>query len=109
LSIAKSLADLILEEIEPGDKVTKVVLKLGILCGVEPPALHTAFEAVAVGTPFAEAELSMEIVPILIWCEECDCNRELEGIAPLRCPVCQSPASMIIQGRELELSSLELV
>ena len=60
------------------------------------------------GTAFQDAELVMEPVKIVVFCEKCNCERELPDIGSLRCPVCNSTTPKIVRGRELELMSLEV-
>ena len=88
-------------------KVTKLEIKIGILSGVEPDLLKTAFETFKEGTICEEAEFIMNIQPVVIKCQECGFEGELKKDEYL-CPKCQSPELKIIDGEDMYLMSLEL-
>ncbi len=82
-------------------------LRVGALSGVVPESLEFAFELLAKGTLAEGATLAVERVPIVCFCPTCD--REFPA-ADLycECPGCQQPSVDVRQGRELELTSLEV-
>ncbi len=92
---------------EGADRVTKIILRVGPLGGVEPQLLQQAFGFARVGTLAAEAELSIEEAEILVHC--LDCDAEGQALANrLLCPVCGSYRTRLLRGDELILASLEL-
>lgn len=82
-------------------------LRVGKLSGVVPHALEMAFAAATPGTPADGAELIVEEVPIICCCEQCGCTYLPEDVVYL-CSICGALNSRIQQGRELELTSLEV-
>ena len=88
-------------------KVTKPEIKIGVLSGVEPDLLKTAFETFKEGTICEEAEFIMKIQPVVIKCQTCGFEGELKKDEYL-CPKCQSSEIKIIDGEDMYLMSLEL-
>ena len=88
-------------------KVTKIEIKIGVLSGVEPDLLKTAFETFKEGTICEEAEFIMKIQPVVVKCKECGFEGELKKDEYL-CPKCKSPELEIIDGEDMYLMSLEL-
>jgi hydrogenase nickel incorporation protein HypA/HybF len=90
-------------------RVGRVVLRVGALAGVEVESLRFAFDVVSRGTPAEGATLEIESVPALVFCPTC--QREFPGTDGFifACPGCGDFCSEIRQGRELELSRIELL
>jgi hydrogenase nickel incorporation protein HypA/HybF len=110
LSIALSMIELASEEAtrHGASRVSALYLKLGELSGVVKEALTFSFEIACEGTRLEGCELVIEAVPVVIHCAHCHADARVENIQDLRCPRCGDLAAAIIQGRELELASLEL-
>lgn len=89
-------------------RVKKVYLRLGRLSGVAREALQFSYDIAAQGTMFEGSHLIIEDVPVVIYCEQCNRERELRNIQDFRCPHCGAPARQIRQGKELELSRIEI-
>ena len=111
LSIAQELIEIVEEAARDAGaaRVEAVNLRLGRLSGVVADALLFAFDVATDGTLLEGAALVIEDVPVLIYCEACDQNRVLEDVRAFQCPECGSPAGAVIQGRELEVRSVEIV
>jgi hydrogenase nickel incorporation protein HypA/HybF len=88
--------------------VTAVRLRLGALSGVVKEALLFSFDTAIVGTPLETARLRIEDVPVTVWCDNCEAERDLSDLSRRRCPACQAPAPHVIRGTELELVGLEV-
>ncbi len=87
-------------------RVDTVFLKLGQLSGVVKDALLFAYDIAIDGTLLAGSTLEIEELPVIILCPHCQQKRTLSNAHFLCCPVCDTPAAQIIQGKELELVSL---
>ncbi len=88
-------------------KVTKLEIKIGVLSGVEPDLLKTAFETFKEGTICENAEFIMKIQPVVVKCKSCGFEGELSKDEYL-CPKCKSNKMEIIDGEDMYLMSLEL-
>ena len=109
LSVALSLIEAVEEEAERhAGRVQAVHLKLGRLSGVAGEALVSAFEMACEGTAIEGARLVIEEVPIVIYCSRCEAPRPVAPGQSFCCPECDSPASGVVQGKELELVGLEI-
>ncbi len=89
-------------------RITAVHLKLGPLSGVVKVALENAFTLAREGTILETAQLLIAQVPIVAHCKHCNADRTLPSMQSFICPVCETPVSDIIHGRELEVVALEI-
>ncbi len=109
-SIVSSLM-LIIEEqarLHNAKKVSKVVVGIGRLSGVEPDLLKIAFDTFKEKTICEEAELVMEIEDVRIRCRDCGRETVLGERLSRKCPHCGSLNTDIVGGQDLYLKSLEL-
>lgn len=108
-SIVQSLIDSCWEHAKTNDasKVTKVVVKIGVMSGVEPDLLQTAFDTFKEDTVCHDAKFIMNIQKVKISCNDCSSENELEKNEYL-CPNCQSTNINIMDGEEMFLMQLEL-
>jgi hydrogenase nickel incorporation protein HypA/HybF len=87
--------------------IHKICLRVGSLAGVEPDALRFAFDLVTRDTIAEAAQLEITACPTRCYCARCQTD-----FAPLdmgyECPICGTWSTAILQGQELELSSLEV-
>lgn len=109
LSIALSLVDMAREEAEKlGGRVCALHLRIGALSGVVPEALMASYEMACAATPLEGSRLVIEDVPVVVYCPQCDAERELSSVQFFCCAVCGTPTSQVERGRELELFALEI-
>ncbi|MDB5386620.1 MAG: hydrogenase expression/synthesis, HypA [Planctomycetaceae bacterium] len=110
LSIALSILDIVEEEAERlgATRVTAVHLKIGLLSGIVPEALQSAFDLIKEGTSFAAAQLVIQELPIIINCPTCAAERPIESIQNFICQTCSTPCNDVVSGRQLEVSALEI-
>ncbi len=111
-SIVQSMLDLIEENAKKhsAKRVTKVVVKIGVMSGVEPHLLKIAFDTFKEKTICEEAKLDMIIQPIVVKCNECKKESEFEkNTLFFECPNCKGVDLEIIDGEEMLLLSLEML
>ncbi len=109
LSLMAAVRDVALEQAlaHGGGPILAIRLRIGSLAGVEPEALRFAHAVVMAGTAAEGAALEIEMVPARFHCESC-CQPFEAVQGDSCCPRCGVPSRRLLQGRELELSSLEL-
>ena len=88
-------------------KITKLVVKIGIMSGVEPHLLEIAFNTFKEKTVCDGAEFVMNIQPLTIQCNECTEVSELEKIHYC-CQKCGSTNVKVVDGEDMFLMSLEM-
>ena len=88
-------------------KVKKVVVKIGVMSGVEVELLKTAFDTFKEGTMCENCEYIQQIQPIKIKCKSCNNEAELAK-NEYNCPKCKSYDLEILDGEDMYLMSLEL-
>ena len=110
LSIALSMVDIATETAEKngGGKVSVVYLKLGALAGVVKDALLFSWEMASADTLLEGSRLVIEDVPVVVSCSVCEAERKLDSINKFICPVCLEATPSIVQGKELEVTALEI-
>jgi hydrogenase nickel incorporation protein HypA/HybF len=87
--------------------IERINLRIGSLAGVDPEALAFAFEVVMAGSVAAGAELRIETVDACWFCGPC--AAPFAGPSGLcLCPRCGAASGLLLQGRELELASLQI-
>jgi hydrogenase nickel incorporation protein HypA/HybF len=111
LSIAMSMVEMAAEEAarHGAERVDALYLKLGRLSGVVKDALLFSWEIACEGTPVQGARLVIEEMPIVVHCPTCDEDKTLEAINAIFCPVCDTPTPDIRQGKEMEVTAMEIV
>lgn len=88
-------------------RVTRVVLRIGAISGVDVDALRFGFEACTPGSIAEGAALEIEGVPARAHCRHCAADFTIEGGFIFQCPRCAAFSGDVRSGRELELSRLE--
>jgi hydrogenase nickel incorporation protein HypA/HybF len=109
LSLMRSVAEL--AEVEASRHgalaITRLHLRLGLLAGVDPEALRLAGEVVCSSGLLAGAHLELELIAATAFCGPCQQPfAVVDGLC--LCPSCGAVSAQLLQGRELELTSLEL-
>ena len=111
LSIAHSIVEVTEQAAKNAGtaQVKTVYLRLGVLAGVVKSSLLFGWELATENTLLAGSTLGIEELPVVIFCPGCQQNVTLPGTQSFRCPICDTPSAQIVQGRELEVKSLEIV
>jgi len=88
-------------------RITRVIVQIGPLSGVEPELLRHAYPIASAGSPAADAALVLEPLPIRVHCENCGADSDASANR-LLCGVCGDYRTRLISGDELLLASVEL-
>jgi hydrogenase nickel incorporation protein HypA/HybF len=105
-SVTESLAAL--PDLSRGARVLEVRLRVGALASVVVESLEFCWGIAAEGTPLEGSRLVVNVLPVVVHCEACGIDSELEGVQSFRCPRCGELCGEIRQGRELEIESFEI-
>jgi hydrogenase nickel incorporation protein HypA/HybF len=109
LSVCSALIDQVERiALERGaDSVSRIVLRIGPLSGVEPELLRRAYPLAAIGTVAVNAELEIDAADVVVCCSQCGGE---STVAPNRllCAACGDFRTRVISGDEMILQSLEL-
>lgn len=90
------------------DKVLKVTLSVGEMTECIQDALEFAFEALVEDDPFVrDAELTINMIKPKSRCLECGAEFEHDRFH-MFCPECDSFATELLAGRELQIDSIEV-
>ena len=88
-------------------RVTRIVLRIGTLAGVDLEALRFAYEALAPHSIAAGATLEIESVSARARCAACGTEFGAERDFIFQCPRCGGYSGDIRAGRELGIARLE--
>ncbi len=87
--------------------IQKINMNIGKLSGVVPEALEFAFDVITQGTIAENATLKINTIPVICYCDSCQ-----EKFNPqewfFECPHCHQFSNHILQGKEIELISVEI-
>ena len=87
--------------------VHRVILSIGKLSGIEPENLAFCFKSVTAGSLAQGAELEIQEVPGLGWCEPC--GRSVEMETPFDpCPHCGAAQLPVTAGMDLRLEGIDV-
>jgi hydrogenase nickel incorporation protein HypA/HybF len=109
ISVMQSAMEIALEHAnaQHAQQIHRVKMRVGALAGVVPDSLEFAFDVVTQKTIAEGATLEIEFVPALCRCADCGSEFEPKDFF-YECPNCKSLAVELKQGKELELSYLEV-
>ena len=89
------------------ESVTKIIVKIGVMSGVEPHLLEIAFNTFKEKTMCDGADFVLNVQPLVIECKSCSVKTTLEKIY-YKCPACESLDVNVIDGEDMFLMSLEM-
>lgn len=90
------------------EKVSRIVVRIGPLSGVEPELLRQAFPLASAGTLAETADLVLETDALRVQCSECGAESEARPNR-LLCGQCGSWQTRLVSGDELLLASVEFI
>ncbi len=110
MGIAQKIVEIALESI-PEDaenpKIEKMNLRIGKFASVVEDSLRFCFGIIVKDTPLEDTKLVIENVPVLVHCNQC--NFEWEVDDPIfKCPECKGTDLDMLSGREIDIESIEL-
>jgi len=109
-----SIVQALLEQVETiateneATKVIKIIVKIGVMSGIEAHLLEISFNTFKEKTICENAEFIMNIQPLTIECNNCGEVSELQKIHYC-CQNCESTDVKVIDGEDMFLMSLEMV
>lgn len=109
LSLCEDLLDQVtqLAERHQATKIVSITVKIGVLSGIEPLLLQTAFEINRAGTIAHDADLMLQQQAAIIACGHCGIESEVPANR-LYCPLCESRETHLTAGSEMILERVEL-
>jgi len=109
LSLMDAVREQALEQaaLHGASRIAAITLRVGSLAGVEIEALRLAHTVVMADTIAAGSRLVIEAVPAECFCAACE-QPFLARDGCCDCPRCGRVSRELLQGRELQLASLEI-
>ncbi len=110
MGIAQKIVEIALESIpenEENPRIEKMNLRIGKFASVVEDSLRFCFGIIVKDTPLEDTKLEIESVPVLVHCNKC--NFEWEVDDPIfKCPECKGTDLEMLSGREIDIESIEL-
>jgi hydrogenase nickel incorporation protein HypA/HybF len=109
LSLAENIIEIVEESAKKSEakKVTKIVIDIGRLSGVERDALQFAMDLLMKGSVAEGAELELHDIEGMCHCLSCWKDGVINDFfSP--CPHCNSHDVEIVAGKEMKVSSIEV-
>jgi hydrogenase nickel incorporation protein HypA/HybF len=91
----------------PASRVSSIRIRIGEFSGVEPDLLSSAYDELVKVTPFPQADLVMEKVPLEAICEQCGNTFRIERF-DFQCRNCGSLRLRLRGGEEMLLESVTM-
>jgi hydrogenase nickel incorporation protein HypA/HybF len=109
LAIAQSLIDAAVAQL-PSESchVVRLRVQLGMLAGVSSDELSFGFAAISPQTACAGAHLEVEEISARVHCPTCAFEYDAQDADDLICPMCGMPGVLILVGKDVILSSIEV-
>jgi hydrogenase nickel incorporation protein HypA/HybF len=109
LSIAQSVLDIVYQNLPKDRPVTvrAVRLRIGAMGGVVPDSLDFCFSALTHGTPLEGALLEIDHVPLVVHCDSCGRDSEIEQTR-FACPACGAIDLRVVTGNEMQIREIEI-
>ncbi len=109
MGIAIQILNLATSSLPPGEavKVKAIHLRVGKLTAIVPQSLRFCMDVAAKDTLAEGAELVFTETPVVIDCNECDEQTEIEE-PPFVCGSCGSDKIEVVSGREMIVESIEV-
>lgn len=109
LAIAQQLIDTAVSLLPPdSQRVSTLRIELGDLAGVSEDELRFGLQVMSANTRCEGATVEITRIPAIIHCPQCGADSALEDPDVRLCPKCGVPASIVLQGKELLISSMEV-
>ncbi len=109
LAIAKTLIESATALIPNNEgRISRLRVQLGQLAGLSEDELRFGFEVMARDTACADAVLQVDHLPAIVHCPACGRDGGIVDNAALLCAYCGSPAVIVVQGKELLITSLDV-
>lgn len=89
------------------NSIQKITMNIGKLSGVIPEALEFAFDVVTKGTIAENATLEINTIPVTCYCDFCQTKFNPQEWF-FECPHCHQFSNHILEGKEIELMSVEI-
>lgn len=109
LSICQSIIEQVTQVAQQNNalSVSRIIIDIGPLSGVEAPLLEHAFPIASAGSIAQNAILETQILPIKVRCNLCH-NENEASMNKLLCSACGTWQTTLISGDEMLLRTVEL-
>ena len=109
LSIAQSIVDTVKDELKryKATKVFALEIEIGVFSGVVSECLEFVFPEVVKNTLLEKAKVSFVKIPLEIECKSCT-TKSIHDEISIICPLCDSTNVLVIKGKELKISKMEM-
>jgi hydrogenase nickel incorporation protein HypA/HybF len=109
LSVCQALVDQLeaLVQEHGARRVCRVVVRVGVLSGIEPELLRQAYPIACAGTVAEGSRLDIENAPVRVHCPSCGAETDVTT-SKMTCGLCGNWRTRLISGGELVLVTAEL-
>lgn len=92
-------------------KISAIHLQVGELSDLQDEWMQRYFDHLSKDTIAEGAALKIERIPVVMKCEDCDDNFQVDikAVDEIKCPQCQGKNNKMISGREYFVKSMEVI
>lgn len=113
LQVTESILDIVLKHAKENqvNKILSIQLRVGELSDLENEWIQHYFDYLSKGSPAEGATLKIERVPVMMQCEDCANQYEvnIKENKDIQCPECGCKEHTLISGREYYIKDMEVV
>ncbi len=108
LSIAQSIKSGVEQVAKENNanKVTRVVVDIGVLSGVMKDSLEFCFPIACKGSILEDSQIDINEIPLKIRCDDCD-QELIQLDCIVQCPKCESTTVEIVAGKEMKIIKID--
>ncbi len=109
LSIAQNIIEIVNEHAKrhKAKQITRIVIDIGELSGVEKDALEFCFPIAAEGSVASDSCLELNIIPLMALCNACNHTFRVYDLQFI-CPECENVDLKIIDGKEMLIKTIDM-
>ncbi|MBI4733911.1 MAG: hydrogenase maturation nickel metallochaperone HypA [Rubrobacteridae bacterium] len=110
MGLTQSIIDIAVDHAERANanKITQINVKAGDFMSIVEDSLQFAFTYLSSDSIASGAQLVVERIPIIIHCDNCDSDSEVDKTDIHICPNCGECFVQLVSGREFYVDSIEV-
>lgn len=88
--------------------IISITVQVGKLSGIEPHFMENCFDYFKEDTICKNAKLILKVIDVKIECKSCN-NKSIITNNIFFCPICNSKETILLEGKELFIESIEII
>jgi hydrogenase nickel incorporation protein HypA/HybF len=110
MGLTQGILDIAIEHADRANakKITRINVKAGDLMSIVEDSMQFAFTYLSAGTIASGSRLLVERIPVVVHCDRCGVDSEVDKLDIYTCPKCGECFVELVSGREFFVDSIEV-